>query len=213
MLWQSDPNLIHQWLEKFTYISGLTNAHPDRDFFKKKASLAYLANDQNQSQKEVILGSSFSVLTCSDGLVVFFIFFFFYNVVVIPWFVSVDVVLQIVLSLTSLHFLIHVPSLILQLSCAKLLLWDPFHLTSYTTGEKERLAWVRWLIFYRKILLTISIPSLSQWFIFPCSISSTIQGPPLQIIMLFCCAWCTVSLVSPIGWPSSLNLVQLNWWV
>lgn len=51
--------------------------HTDRDFFKKKASLAYLANDQNKSQKEVILGSSFAVLTCSDGLVVFFIFFFF----------------------------------------------------------------------------------------------------------------------------------------
>lgn len=117
------------------------------------------------------------------------------------------------LILNSHTILIHVPFLILQLSCARLQPWDPLTLTSYTTGERVLLAWVRWLIFYRKIQSTTLIQLLSQLFIFPCSTSSTIQGRPLQIIMLFWSVLCTVSLVSPMHLPTYLNPVQPSWWV
>lgn len=140
----------------------------------------------------------FTVPTCfSDKLVVLFVFLCFLKYCSYLFICFCRCLSLNVLSFKSYIFLIHVPSLILQLSCAKFQLWDPFHLISYTTGERLLLAWVHWLFFYRKILLTISIQSSSQWFIFPCSISSTIQGPPLQIIMLFWCVLCTVSLVLP----------------
>ena len=101
----------------------------------------------------------------------------------------------------------------LQLCYARSQLWDLFLLTSYITGEKVLLAWVRWPTFSQKTQLTILIQSSSLWFIFPCFISSTIQDHPSQIIMLFCCVLYIVWRVSPMHLQSSLNQVQPNWYV